>query len=196
LIVTGIACVRATVDPVATVSPIGPNTLGAGRGNFAADYWHVSDRVAFATGDPMRNGLLGETPTAWAVSHGVPGGGGFPALEFDNVAWSRIAQTGRFGAETVVGAYTLDPGDELDPLYTFVAAGGNSGPFRSSFHGAVNMQLFRKAPRDRAVEDWAYQVAWLSLRLTDMKHDQVTGMLTNLLWEILHDKKYGAGASQ
>ncbi len=189
LVLTGTTAVRATIDPVPTFSPIS-TPLRTGRGNFAADYWHVADQVSFARDTPKRHGLLAMRPTPWAETHGIPGGGGFPKLEFDAARWYRIAETGRVGAEFMTGTFRPNAGDDVQQLYLSTMAGGSSGPFASDLNNKCNAFLYRAAPRDPAREDWAYQVAYFSVPLVDMKPDQMTGAFANLFYEILQDKKY------
>ncbi len=118
MVIMGYSAVRATMTPIPTNPPTSANLLAPGRYNFAADYMHMCDQISWAKTDANRNGFQGADPTDWAKVHGIPGGGGFPRLQFDKERWYGLPATGRVGAEVAVGRFALRPGDELDPLYT------------------------------------------------------------------------------
>ncbi len=183
-----------------TTSPIGPNEgLEPGDNNFAFDYWHLPGLVEFPNeGDPSsatRDGLDNCRPSEFGRSHGFLGG--YPPLQMDRDRWYRFVShgqpTGPLGGEAISGLPNITGGlDVVEPLYTYGAAGGGVGPFASQLDGKVNCQLFKKSTLYPEREDWQYQVVYAPFRLYYMRPAGVSGMLTNVLYEFLSDKKWGA----
>ncbi len=194
LIVSGLGNARSTVTAVpATGRNIGAGQgLAPGLGNFAIEYWHLPATVWFGRDNPTINGLLACEPTAWSRAHG-----GFPRLSFDIDRFWVIAASGPSGSEALDAIRPPSlrgAGDFVEPLYSYVSAGGDLGPKSTSYlHGLVNAQWFKKAPR-REDEDWQYEVAWFGFPLYAMRPDGVEGALTELLRGMLGDRRWRGAA--
>lgn len=172
------------------------SALQSGDHNFALDYLHVQPPIYTTTSNQgaVADGLGAAVPTAYARSHGFLGG--FPALELDGDRWYQIAFAGtRNSGPISYEAWTQVPatedGDFVAPLYSAKTVGGAFGPGRGSQDGRYVGQMFKRRPHSTS-EDWQYQVYFVTFPLYQFKAEGVTGFLTNALYDILNDKKWGA----
>ncbi len=177
-------------------------SLIPGDHNFAVDYLHVQPPVYSTlqtSGASGTEGLLAGLPTAYARANGFLGG--YPTLEFDADRWYNIAlATGnRPGGPTNYEAWTQVPavedGDFVAPLYAVKTTGGPYGSQRGTQEGRYIGQMFKRRPLSTN-ENWHYQVYFVTFPLYYCKAEGVTGLLTNALYEILNDKKWGVSRTQ
>jgi hypothetical protein len=199
LLVSGLRPVTSTIAEGGyvkppTMSPLGPKQgLESGDNNFAYDYWHIPNMIFFSDPGPATShGLAACEPTEYARSHGFLGS--YPRLELDATRWSRLATSGGpTQGEGFSDMPRTNPGvDFAAPLYEYVAAGGGSGVNASFMHGKYNCLIFKKGTTRPDREDWQYQVVYVPFRLYLMRPEGVAGMLTNVMYEFLNDKKWGA----
>ncbi len=163
--------------------------LAPGQNNFALDYWGVPAKI-YSTGATQRRGdaLIGLEPTQYGRTHGFLGG--WPRLDLDTEKWNRL--TGITTSEAFDAPPRNGTGrDFAEPIATYLASGGPTGPNGSLLHGKYSLLLYKRAS-DSPNADWKFQVLYAPHRLYSFKRDQVVALFTNTLYEFLNDKKWGA----